>query len=275
MHQHSPAELVSQSRKHLLNIVSILKDGKVDSALKAAIFGLVAYMKHSNILIVQERKEFQELINKAVHLISLDPQVKEVSPEPLSYTPKKEAEILARLRALPGLIEARRRERSAKDQEARQQARGERLEKGRQLLQQRYFEGAIQHYKRLMDDFPTDAALAAAIGKALFDINHIECITFFEKALEIDPTDHKSLAMMGVAFRKIRKFDEAEQAYLRALEVSKDNINYLFNLSRVYIDSGNWIRAQETLKRVLEIDPDLKPAQKGLEFATRHCRDLL
>ncbi|MFZ5428092.1 MAG: tetratricopeptide repeat protein [Thermodesulfobacteriota bacterium] len=274
MQDHSPAALVALARKHLLNIVSILKDGKIDNAIKAAAFGLGAYMKHSGIMIMQERKEYQELLTRAIHLVSLDPLVKEVSPEPLTYEPKKEAQAMARLKALPGLIEQRRRERNALDQEARSQEKSDRLEKGRQLLQQKYFDGAVQHFKRLTSDFPEDAALAAEIGKILFDINHIECVTFFEKALAADPADHKSLAMMGVAFRKLRKFEDAENAYLRALDISKDNVNYLFNLSRVHIDAGDWAKAQGTLRRVLEIDPDLEPAKKGLEFATRHCRNL-
>nr|WP_272881469.1 tetratricopeptide repeat protein [Fundidesulfovibrio soli] len=80
---------------------------------------------------------------------------------------------------------------------------------------------------------------------------------------------------MGVAFRKIRQFDNAERAYLAALERDQDNVNYLFNLSRVYIDAGKWTNAQETLRRVLDIDPTLGPARKALEFATRHCRDLM
>jgi tetratricopeptide (TPR) repeat protein len=273
MPENSPAEVVNQARKHLLNIVVILKDGKVENAIKAATFGLVAYVKHNNILIKQEKKEFQELLTKAIHLISLDPLVKEVSKEPLEYEPKKELEVLAKLRALPELLRERQLQKGEKQEEVRLQSRTDRLEKGKQLLQQKYFDGAIQHFKRLCDDFPNDPELYAEIGKILFDINHIECITFFEKALAANPKDHKSLSMMGVAFRKIKKFDQAEQAYLAALEVDKDNVSYLFNLARVYIDSGNWVKAQESLHRVLKIDPDLEPAKKGLEFATRHCRD--
>ncbi|GFK96045.1 hypothetical protein NNJEOMEG_03919 [Fundidesulfovibrio magnetotacticus] len=275
MQANTPAEVVTQARKHLLNIVSILKDGKVESAIKAALYGLMAYIKHGNTLIKQEKKEYQDLITKAVHLISLDPKVKEVCKEPLVYQPRKEMEILARLRDLPDLMLAREQDNEIREGQARTQARADRLEKGRQLLVQRYFDGAIQHFRRLADDYADDAPLAAEIGKILFEINHIECITFFERAVALDPADHKSLALMGVAFRKIKKFEQAEQAYLTALEVDKDNVNYLFNLSRVYIDAGNWPKAQETLRRVLEIDPALEPARKGLEFATRHCRDLI
>ena len=275
MQENSPEATVGQARKHLLNIVAILKDGKVDSAIKAATFALVAYIKHGNILIKQEKKEYQELLTKAIHLISLDPLVKEVSKEPLPYEPKKEKEALLKLRELPELLQARELQKGEKQEEARVQARTDRLEKGKQLLQQKYFDGAIQHFKRLCDDFPDDPVLYAEIGKILFDINHIECLTFFEKAVALVPKDHRSLAMMGVAFRKIKKFEQAEQAYMAALDVDKDNVSYLFNLSRVYIDAGNWIKAQETLHRVLEIDPSLEPAKKGLEFATRHCRDLL
>lgn len=275
MQENNPDELIRQARKHLLNIVSILKDGKVDNAIKAVVFALVAYIKHGNLLIKQERKEYQELLEKAVNLISFDPLVKEVSKEPLAYEPRKELELLAKFRELPGLIEASKHQKSELAEEARIQARSERMEKGRQLLQQKYFDGAVAHFKRLCEDYPGDNALFAEIGKLLFDINHIECITFLEMAVAADPGDHKSLAMMGVAFRKIKKFDQAEAAYLAALEVDKDNINYLFNLSRVYIDSGNWMKAQGTLRRVLEIDPSLEPAKKGLEFASRHCRDMM
>lgn len=275
MQEQNPAELITQARKHLMNIVVTLRDGKIESALKSVIFGLFIYIKHGNLLIRQEKKEFQDLLTKGVHLLSLDSTIKELSQEPLEYTPKKELELLASLRALPGEIEALRTQRVGEKAEARSQSRVDRLEKGRQLLQQKYFDGAVQHFKRLCDDFPEDTALFAEIGKMLFDINHIESITFLEKAVVYNPCDHKSHAMMGLAFRKLKKFDQAEEAYRKALDTAPDNINYLFNLSRVYIDSGNWTKAQEALHRVLEIDPDLEPAKKGLEFATRHCRDLL
>jgi tetratricopeptide (TPR) repeat protein len=275
MQDNSPESLVAQARKNLLNIVSVLKDGNVDSAIKVAVFGLGAYIKHGNILIKQEKKEFQELLTKAIHLISLDPRIKEACKTPLEYVPKKEAELLAVMRSLPDLIHANQARRDGQEAEARMQAKGDRLEKGRQLLMQKYFDGALQLFRRLCDDFPEDAELRAEIGKTLFDINHIECITFLEQAVALNPGDHKSMAMMGVALRKIKKFDQAEEAYQNALAVDQDNVNYLFNLSRVYIDSGNWTKAQETLRRVLTIDPSLEPAKKGLEFATRHCRDLI
>lgn len=274
MSDNTPEAIVSQARKHLLNIVSILKEGKLDSAVKAVVYGLSAYIKFQNVMIMQERKEYQELLAKAAHLISLDTQVKAVLSEPLVYTPKKEAELLAILRTLPELLGKHQAQMNQERQASLAQAREERLEKGRQLLQQKYFDGAVQHFKRMCDDYANDPELYAEIGKTLFDINHIECLTFLEKAVAANPEDHKSLAMLGVALRKTRKFDQAEQAYLQALKADNDNVGYLFNLSRVYIDAGNWQKAQETLRKVLTIDPSMEPARKGLEFATRNLRDL-
>lgn len=275
MSELEPQDIIVQARKHLLNIVSILKDGSVEDAIKAAVYGLYAYIKHGGVLIRQEKKEYQELLTKAVHLISLDPVVKQMCPEPLEYVPRNELQLLSRLRELPEKMRSLRQDRQRQAEAARLQSRTDRMEKGRQLIAQKYFDGAVQHLGRLSADFPGDAPLQAEIGKMLFDINHIECITYFEKAVAIDQQDHKSMAMMGVAFRKIRQFDNAERAYRAALEKDEDNVNYLFNLSRVYIDAGKWNNAQETLRRVLEIDPSLGPARKALEFATRHCRDLL
>ncbi|WP_243367179.1 tetratricopeptide repeat protein [Fundidesulfovibrio soli] len=247
----------------------------MEDAIKAAVYGLYAYIKHSGVLIRQEKKEYQELLTKAVHLISLDPLVKQMCSEPLEYVPRNELQLLSRMRQLPEQIRSLHRDRLQQAETARLQSRSDRMEKGRQLIAQKYFDGAVQHLGRLSAEFADDAALQAQIGKMLFDINHIECITYFEKAVALDPQDHGSLAMMGVAFRKIRQFDNAERAYLAALERDQDNVNYLFNLSRVYIDAGKWTNAQETLRRVLDIDPTLGPARKALEFATRHCRDLM
>jgi len=275
MSELTPQDVIVQARKHLLNIVAILKDGTVEDAIKAAIYGLFAYIKHGGLMIRQEKKEYQQLLTKAVHLIGLDATVKEVCEHPLEYVPGGEIQLLSVLRDLPERLRSIRRDRRQQAEEARIRSRSERMDKGRQLITQRYFDGAVQHFGRLSADFADDAPLQAEIGKILFDISHIECITYLEKAVALDPGDHKSMAMMGVAFRKIRRFDGAERAYLAALEKDKDNVNYLFNLSRVYIDAGNWTRAQETLRRVLEIDPGLEPARKALEFATRHCRDLL
>jgi hypothetical protein len=43
----------------------------------------------------------------------------------------------------------------------------------------------------------------------------------------------------------------------------------------VYIGSGNWQKEQQTPRRALELPPGLEPAEQALEFASRHCRDML
>lgn len=275
MQSSIPADLAAQARKSLLNIVSILKEGSAEEAVKALVFGLAVYIKHNALLIKHEKKEFQELFTKAAQLISLDRVVKEVCDPPLHYTPGQEQVLLGRLLALPEAMKAVQSKGEVEREATLEREKAERLEKGKALLAQKYYDGALAHFTRLVGDYPADAALTAEIGKLLYDINHIECITFFEKAVALDPKDHGTLALMGVALRKTRKFEQAEAAYLKALELSPDNVGYLFNLSRVYIDAGNWQKAQQTLRCVLELSPGLEPAEQALEFASRHCRDML
>ena len=186
-----------------------------------------------------------------------------------------ELDLLTKLRALPEKIKILKLEGQARQALEMEQSRLGRIEKGKQLLAQRYYKGALQHLTRLSQDYPQDHEIQSEIGNMLFDINHVESTTFLEKAVALNPTDHVSLARIGLTLRKTKKFDQAEQAYLSALEASPDNVQYLFNLARVYIESGQWVKAQGTLTRLLEVDPDSIPAQKAMEYASKHCRDML
>ena len=213
------------------------------------------------------------MLTKAVHLLGLDPEVKAVHLEPLEYVPRQEREILAVLAGLPARIrELKSRRQELKAQE-RVSAREEGLARGRQLLTQRYFEGAVGHFKRLADDYPDDARLMAEIGKLLFEVNHIECITFLERATVLDPRDVQSLLMLGMAHRKTKRFDKAESAYMTALKTQPDDVNILFDLGKLSMDSADWPKAQGYLRKVLQLVPGLAPAQAALEFATRNCRE--
>lgn len=273
MSKHTPQDLVALSRKHLMLTTSILKDSGIEAAIQSTLFGLATYVKHAGILIRKEKQEYEELLTKAIHLLSLDPAVKAVRPEPLQYVPKQERELLAVLAGLPGRIQALKNQRRDLQLQERAMARDERFAKGRQLVSQRYFEGAVGHFKRLADDYPEDAKLMAKIGKLLFEVNHIECITFLEKAVALDPRDVQSLVMLGMALRKTRKFDKAEEAYTLALRAMPDDVNILFDLGKLSMDSADWPKAQGYLRKVLQLAPGLAPAQAALEFATRNCRE--
>lgn len=275
MSQQSPSALINQARKNLLNIAVLLREGNLEAALNALIFGIFVYVKHANHFTRLEKQDFQDLMVKYVNLVSLDPTIKAVCHEHLEFEPKMEKDLLFKLRALPEKIRALKLQGVAREAKEREQVRLDRIEKGRQLLQQRYYDGALKHFKRLSEDYPQDYEVQSLIGNLLFEINHVECTTFLEKAVCLEPTDHKSLARIGTALRKTRKFDQSEQAYMAALKISENNVNYLFNLARVYIDSTQWQKAQATLRQLLAIDPDLEPAKKALEFASKNCRDML
>lgn len=275
MDNESAMTLLSKARSIVFDVVPLLREGNIEKAIKSMHYGLAVYGKYGGTLMSGGRKEFEQLLDKALYMISLDKAVKKIANIALEYAPGKEAAIVKRLQIILELLKAAKCREEEERQHTRIQLKSDMMAKGTKLVQNRCFDGAIQLFHRLCAHCRTDAALHAEIGRLLYDAGHIECITFFEKAVEIEPKDHASLATMGLALRKIKRFEQAREAYLAALALDGDNLGYLFNLSRVCIDTGDWSNAQKYLRRVLEIDPDVGVARKALAFASKHCRDML
>ena len=61
-------------------------------------------------------------------------------------------------------------------------------------------------------------------GKALVeDGKYEEALKLFEKALELDPTDHKTWNQKGIALRSMGRYNEAIECFNKSLElVPKD-----------------------------------------------------
>src|SRR6056297_879096 len=61
---------------------------------------------------------------------------------------------------------------------------------------------------------------------------------------------------LGNAYIELTKWDEAETAFARALEINPDLYRAEYNMARVYIHSGNYSSAVDILNKLLERDPE-------------------
>lgn len=268
-----PAELLSIARRFLLHSTSIIKECSIEKYVGLTVFSLHSYIKFGSSLMTKEKKEFAENLNKALHVMGFNSLIKRLDFHLLEYVPGQEKELLRELHKLPKLIAAEREADDTLRQEKILIEKSSKLKRALNLVNAYKFEGAMSQFKQLSASYPEDYDLHRAMSWALFDKKHIECLTYFEKCVAINPGDDEALAAMGQVLRKTGKFDQAEECYLRALDACTDNSVYLFNLARVYIESRRWTDAKNVLSRLLELEPELKPAQQAFQFVTSSLRD--
>lgn len=91
---------------------------------------------------------------------------------------------------------------------------------------------------------------------------------FYDRALEKEPTSMLALLGRGASLQKLRKFDEAQVSYERALKIDPDNREALTNVTAIIGERA----PTEGLNRLLELEktyPAFSPikAQIGLIYA--------
>lgn len=86
----------------------------------------------------------------------------------------------------------------------------------------------------------------------------------FERPLQVDTpwkVRHKQMfSEFGISLRKIKIFELALRHHIKALSLSPNDVNILFNMARVHICLGDFEAAQKCLKEALYTMPKMKEA---------------
>ena len=77
-----------------------------------------------------------------------------------------------------------------------------------------------------------------------------------------------SLVNSAIRHRKNQNYDQAVFYYMKALDLDGEDPNVLFNLARVYHEIDMEERAISSLKRALELNPEMEMARQFLDFLT-------
>ena len=128
---------------------------------------------------------------------------------------------------------------------------------GLAYFQQNEIEDALKTVDEGMVKFPDDFRLNYVKGLSLQRINKVpEAITYFEKAVEINPNDVGMLSTLALAYDGQGNFVKSTEVYEKALKIDPQNIlvlnNYAYNLS----ERGEKLeKALEMSKITIEKDP--------------------
>lgn len=260
---------LTKARAGLNKVSSDLKSGQLISAAMAVregarIFGRVALIKN-------EQDELVTLLQKACDVMHYSKDIAAVFPLSIEYTPGKEQALIEIMNQMIGVLEEANLEEAIARQKAYQE---EQLAKGHSELQRGAVDEARRTLGQLSLDYADEAELLLKIGEEFMHASLFEDASkYLELAVHLAPGDAHALNRLGIARRRLRRFDEAEVVYKRALELEASDPNLLFNVGRLYLDWERWEKAEYYANQALTFAPEFSEAAKMASYAERKHRE--
>lgn len=113
--------------------------------------------------------------------------------------------------------------------------------------------------------FPSDDYLR--MGKVYFrNESYGLAAQSYQKAVEVTPKDAEAWLGLAASYDHLRRFDLADQAYERVLQLGADNAAILNNAGYSQLLRGNLKSARKFLLRAYELEPDNPYIQNNLKL---------
>ena len=126
-------------------------------------------------------------------------------------------------------------------------------------------DAAVKDYRQAVTMAPKTPELHYNLALALFaNSNIVEAKVALGRALKIRPDYVKALVLLGRCLAAIEQFDDAEQAFTKAITIEPNNYLPHYRLGRLHVYKGNSAKATESLDASLAINQQLMPAQEAL-----------
>ena len=111
------------------------------------------------------------------------------------------------------------------------------------------------------NDTATEAATGNAAASQPQQAGSVDdMVASLRERLRQDPDNHEGWHMLGLAYREMGRFPEAEQAFRRAMELSPRNADYVAYLAEALVlrggeGDGPPAEAEQLFRRALELQP--------------------
>jgi tetratricopeptide (TPR) repeat protein len=261
------AEL-TKARQQLAQIKTLIKQNKPFPAAQALQSPIGIMLRSS--LLSAERTEFEGMISAAAGSLAYDETIRKVFPLAFTYTPGQEREFLSTVQQLAETLEHIAVEDAEEHLQLLEASKRIGLENAQQHLNKKEHSEAEAVFHSLIAQIPGDVELLCEIGDRYLKAElYDNAFAYFSQAIEIDPSLVHLYNRIGIVLRKLNKFDIAEMYYLKALKYSNKDPNLFFNLGRLYVEWGNWTKAEQIANIILKLDPNFGEAEKLLSFARK------
>jgi len=113
-------------------------------------------------------------------------------------------------------------------------------------------------WKAYTDRNPGHCQTWELLGLLALENNQVtEAVGYFQEALRKKAVSDKIFANLGLCFRKLEKWSEAEENLQRALNINPERIEALINLGLLYYQQKDYRQALDYFNRALALDPHL------------------
>jgi tetratricopeptide (TPR) repeat protein len=261
------AEL-TRARQQLSQIRGYLRQGKVMPAAQAFQSALVIVLKSP--LMRAEREEFERMFADAAHHLNNDAGLRALFPLKIEYLPGSEKELLDIIRELVTAVNNAAVTEAQEQLAALDARKAAGLEQGQAHLDAQEFDAAAAVFRQLSHEFKDDPQLRGEIGERFLKAGRYEeAFDYLAQALDLSPESIHLYNRIGIALRRLGRFETGEKYYLRALQYAGHDPNLLFNLGRLYVDGQRWDKVAKAAAAALRVNPAFDEARKMLEFAER------
>ena len=252
---------VSQVRINASKVSTMLKQGSLLAAVQAV--RKATHMLATQPLIRAEQDDFRKLVEQGCSHLGSNRAIRTLFPLTIDYTAGEENALLETLDSLIDALHSDASEEAQKKIEEMARIKAEQLAKGQKELGIGQITEAGETFTKLKNTFPTDMVLVYDIATSYMDAGYFdEAVRYFDNAHMLAPNSVSMLNRMGIAMRKMRRFDLAEAKLLSAISIDDKDANLHFNLGRVYLEWGKLKEGLESATKACAIDPTFDEARK-------------
>ena len=125
-----------------------------------------------------------------------------------------------------------------------------------ELYEKNKFLTVIQKTKCLLENFKFSITLHNILGMAYVKINKFDnAIESYQGALKLNPGYHVTLYNLGIVYHEKMDFEKAIFYYKKAIKHYPDHLDALFNLGFVYKQKGQFLKAAKLFKTIISKEP--------------------
>jgi len=137
----------------------------------------------------------------------------------------------------------------------------EEYERGRAAAAKKDYPGAITHLRRAVATFPQFFSAQMLLGTTFMDTRKWnDAEQSLLRALEIKPDDSVTILSLGEVYWRQKRYDDAEKTLLDGLKLDDKSWHGYFTLGRLYWDEGQVMKAAPAIGHTLQLKPDFAEA---------------